>query len=97
MGEDDISTVATVVSNITRPNIRFTFYILKNSDKGQAKCSYVRKLSEIVLADSCFPINVLRDLGIETIQTTHYFILDGDAVISSMELMNMLLNRDARE
>ena len=40
---------------------------------------------EIVLADSCFPINVLRDLGIETIQTTHYFILDGDAVISSME------------
>lgn len=85
MGEDDISTVATVVSNITRPNIRFTFYILKNIEKGQARCSYVRKSGEIVLTDSCFPINVLRDLGIETIQTTHYFILDGDAVISSMK------------
>ena len=41
----------------------------------------------------CFAINVLRNLAIETIRTTHYMIVDGDSIISSMAAVIGLIHR----
>lgn len=82
--EDEIRTVTSIISTVRRSNIRFTLYILKDVPKGQKKCSFVTLNTTVINYDSCFAYNVLRDLAIESIQTTHYLILDGDAILSSI-------------
>lgn len=34
--------------------------------------------------DAIFPINILRDLAIESIRTTHFFYIDSDFFVSSL-------------
>ena len=70
------------VSTITDKRIRFTFYIVKG-EKSKKKCSYVSQKKTIYF-DSCFVINELRNLAIETIQTSHFMVIDGDAIISGI-------------
>ena len=67
-----------VISTINRPNIRFTLYIAKNSS-----CNYVAESMKVYHFDHCFVINELRDLAIETIETTHFMVIDGDGILSS--------------
>ena len=83
LNEDELSTIASIISTINRPNIRFTLYILKNIPLRKKKCSFVTMNKKEIHYDSCFAYNELRDLAIETIHTTHYFLIDGDAIITS--------------
>lgn len=53
--------------NITSSNV--PYYVLENRTQ--------------FIESGIYPINVLRDLAIESIETTHYLMLDGDVVISS--------------
>ena len=78
MNEDELPTIAQVISTINRPNIRFTLYIAKNSS-----CNYVAESRKVYHFDHCFVINELRDLAIETIETTHFMVIDGDGILSS--------------
>ena len=78
MNEDELPTIAQVISTINRPNIRFTLYIAKNSS-----CNYVAESMKVYHFDHCFVINELRDLAIETIETTHFMVIDGDGILSS--------------
>ena len=78
MTEDELPTVAQVISTINRPNIRFTLYIAKDSG-----CDYVSESRKVYHFNNCFVINELRDLAIETIETTHFMVIDGDGILSS--------------
>ena len=82
--EDELSTIASIISGIQRPNIRFTLYILKNVPRGRKGFSFITMNNKVIYYKSCFAYNELRDLAIETIQTTHYLMIDGDAIITSM-------------
>ena len=79
MTEDELPTVAQVISTINRPNIRFTLYIAKDSG-----CDYVSESRKVYHFNNCFVINELRDLAIETIETTHFMVIDGDGILSSL-------------
>ena len=82
--EDELSSIASIITRIQRPNIRFTFYVLKNVPRGIKGCSFITMNNRKIYYESCFSYNELRDLAIETIQTTHYLMIDGDAIITSM-------------
>lgn len=80
--EAELEEVAAVITRIQRPNIRFTLYILKKTDK-HFKCTFFQ-LDKSIAYESCYAINILRNLAIETIQTSHYLISDGDAILTRM-------------
>lgn len=83
--ESELPLVADVITKTNRSNIRFTLYILKDIHR-PSKGTFLMKQYRRVYFPSCFACNVLRDLAIETIQSTHYFLIDGDAIITSTKL-----------
>ena len=70
------------ISTITRKNIRFTFYVIKKKEDGNKHCTFKSVNNTIVYYPNCYVINELRNLAIETIQTTHYILVDGDGLLS---------------
>ena len=83
MTEDELPTVAQVICSINRPNIRFTLYIVKKKS-GNSGCNYVSETKKVIHFDQCFVINELRNLAIETIQTSNFMVIDGDGILSSI-------------
>ena len=83
LNEDELPTVAQVICSINRPNIRFTLYVVKKRS-GNSGCNYVSETKKVIHFDQCFAINELRNLAIETIQTTNFIIIDGDGILSSI-------------
>lgn len=81
--ESELPTISRIITNTKRTNIRFTLYIIKEIPNTNNRCSFVLQNKQRMMYPMCFPTNVLRDLAIETIRTTHYLILDGDSLITS--------------
>lgn len=81
INEEEIENAITTISTFNRTNIRFTFYIVKNQNENP-RCSFVTMKNVTVKYDTCFVINELRNLAIETIQTSHYLIVDADGIVS---------------
>ena len=79
----ELPKVARILSKINRTNIRYTFYITKNIGKDIPRCTFIAMNGTSLLYNRCFVINELRNLAIESIQTTHYMIIDSDGIISS--------------
>lgn len=84
LNEEELQETIKIINSIHRKNIRFTFYIVKQLQDNNYHCSFVSMNGTIVYYDSCFVINELRNLAIESIQTTHFMLIDGDAIISSI-------------
>ena len=82
MNEDELPIVAQVISIINRRNIRFTLYVVKKS--GKSGCNYISETKKVIHFNQCFVINELRNLAIETIQTTNFMVIDGDGILSSI-------------
>lgn len=82
MNENELSTVAQVVTSIKRGNIRFTLYVVRKNTQDSG-CNYVSRSKTVVHFNQCFVINELRNLAIETIRTTHFMVIDGDGILSS--------------
>ena len=90
--EEELPSIQQHVSSFTDSSITFIFYVLPNSlSQSTAETlvnyTFVKSIhpSEIHKNRSPFyPINLLRDIAIESVQTTHYVFLDCDILISSM-------------
>ncbi len=93
LDEEELRTVSQRISKINRNDIRFTLYIVKKTKKNIPRCSFIAMNGTRVLYDRCFVINELRNLAIETIQTTHFMLIDGDSIISSIYFVLLLLYR----
>ena len=87
--EEEIMDLITVINDIKRMNIRFTFYIVKHLNV-ENKCSFKTKDGSLIYYKTCYVINELRNLAIETIQTSHFIIVDGDGLISCNYFDKML-------
>ena len=85
----ELPYIASIVTTVNHPSIRFTFYILDDSPSRKNHCSVVLPKFERQYYHYCFPYNVLRDLAIESIQTSHYLLIDSDAILSSIFLFEM--------
>ena len=84
LNEEEMEDVAKIVNSIQRKNVRFTFYIIKKPETKSYRCTFISYNRTAVHYETCFVINVLRNLAIETIRTTHFMVVDGDGIISSM-------------
>lgn len=62
--------------------IIFSLYVKKNITSSNVPY-YVLENRTQFIESGIYPINVLRDLAIESVETTHYLMLDGDVVVSS--------------
>lgn len=63
--------------------IVYVFYVVKEYEPHKYKAYYVKSRKERELFNvPVFPLNLVRDLAIESIQTTHYLLIDIDFLIS---------------
>ena len=89
--EEELSQIHSTISTITDSSVTFIFYIPSSSSSLSQPPTFVKSentSSHIVRKKPFYPINLLRDLAIEYIQTTHYLFLDCDILISSNCSMN---------
>ena len=86
--EEEFKATMKSVELINRENIRFTFYVVKANHSQQPRCTYINQKGKTIGFETCFVINELRNLAIETIQTTHFMILDGDGILSSIIMID---------
>ena len=78
--ENELEEVLLTVFKYQRYNIIYTLYVIPQD----AICYYNSLSGEQVNHTSCYDVNVLRNLAIETIRTSHFMIVDGDGIISSI-------------
>ena len=76
--------------------ITFIVYIVKTRVGSNYQCIYYDAKKPVYRNNTIFPINVLRDLAIEFIDTTHYFVSDidvysSDTLYSTLHLHNKTL------
>ena len=78
--------------------ITFLLYIIKDQPSIQGRSIFYDTTGPSYSDETIFPINLLRDLAIESIETTHYFVSDID-VFSSETLYDslMLHNKTLRD
>ena len=88
VNEEDFNDLIRIVKVIKRNNIRFTFYIVKELIESKYRCIFKSMNGTDVYYESCYAINVLRNLAIETIQTSHFMIIDGDGIVSGSHFLN---------
>ena len=83
INEEELEELYDFISPIQRNNIRFSFYIVqKPLVKNQPRCTFITMNGESLSLPNCFVYNVLRNLAIETITTSHFLLVDGDGIIS---------------
>ena len=70
--------------------ITFLLYIIKDQTSIQGRSIFYDTTGPSYSNETIFPINLLRDLAIESIETTHYFVSDID-VFSSETLYDSLM------
>jgi len=78
--EDELSKVADYIMTIQRTNIRWSFLIIQDDLYNQ--CFYVSISGQRKYHNACYDINIMRNIAIESIQTTHFLMLDGDAIVT---------------
>ena len=95
--ENEIKELREVIETY-RPYKRITFilYIVKNRIGSKYQSIYYDVKKTVYRNDTIFPINVLRDLAIEFIDTTHYFVSDidvfsSDTLYSTLQIHNETL------
>lgn len=78
--ENELEEVLLTVFKYQRYNIIYTLYVIPQD----SICYYNSLSGERVNHTSCYDVNVLRNLAIETIRTSHFMIVDGDGIISGI-------------
>ena len=91
VNEEDFMDLVRIVNSIKRNNIRFTFYIVKKPVESKYRCSFKSINGTDVFYESCYAINVLRNLAIETIRTSHFMIIDGDGIVSCNHFLVLII------
>ena len=78
--ENEIDELREVIDSYkSHKRITFILYIVKSRTNSRYQSIYYDGKKPVYRNNTIFPINVLRDLAIEFIDTTHYFICDIDA------------------
>lgn len=78
----------------TQRRIIFSFYIRKRITSSIIPTFVAPKGKAYSFKDGIYPMNILRDMSIESIDTSHYVALDIDAFVSSTLQENIEKNRE---
>ena len=75
----------------------FTVYVQKTIDPERRPYYLTSKRKKRSFSKGLYPMNLLRDLAIESIQTTHYCMIDVDVFLSSTLYNNLFKYADMLE
>ena len=90
---DEFKVEALINSYIEYKQITFVIYVIKTMNTPYKSILYDDS-GPIYSNNAIFPINLLRDLSIESIDTTHYFICDIDAFPSKSLYDSIVLHKE---
>ena len=85
--EDELPFVFDIISAFQKQNIRYTLQVLPKLSTSKRRCEFYFLQNQTYLYDDCFELNLLRNFAIETIKTTHFMIIDADAIVSCILLL----------
>ena len=89
--ENEIDELREVIDSYkSYKRITFILYIVKSRTNSRYQSINYNGKKCVYRNNTIFPINVLRDLAIEFIDTTHYFVSDID-VYSTLQIHNQTL------
>lgn len=95
--ENEIDELKEVIDSYkSYKRITFILYIVKSRIGSRYQSIYYDEKKPVYRNNTIFPINVLRDLAIEFIDTTHYFVSDidvfsSDTLYSTLQIHNQTL------
>ena len=95
--ENEIDELREVIDSYkSYKRITFILYIVKSRIGSRYQSIYYDEKKPVYRNNTIFPINVLRDLAIEFIDTTHYFVSDidvysSDTLYSTLQIHNQTL------
>lgn len=95
--ENEIDELREVIDSYkSYKRITFILYIVKSRTNSRYQSIYYDGKKSVYRNNTIFPINVLRDLAIEFIDTTHYFVSDidvfsSDTLYSTLQIHNQTL------
>lgn len=93
--ETDIPEVKQLISEYSSLHrIKFILYIVKDKVDTPYRSIFFDPVKPLYSNETIFPINVLRDLAIESIETTHYFVSDIDVFSSDTLYDTILFHKD---
>ena len=82
--EKDIPQLETVITKFTSlKRIVFSFYIRKTITPSNTPYYRKDKTNVKYFDNGLYPMNIMRDMAIESVETTHYLLLDIDTFIST--------------
>ena len=84
----DLKKAEKIIYKNNLPRIQWHLYIHLKDNYTSCDDNYIVNIRKNKLFKECysypiFPINLLRYIGLSTIQTTHYLVVDADLQISS--------------
>lgn len=92
--ESELAQVEALINSyIEYKQITFVIYVIKTMNTPYKSILYDDS-GPIYSNNAIFPINLLRDLSIESIDTTHYFICDIDAFPSKSLYDSIVLHKE---
>ena len=97
INEEEFEEMLNEIGKIQRSNIRFTFYIVQKKPENEPRCNIITINGKSISLQNCFVYNVLRNLAIETITTSHFLLIDGDGIISSKFSLLNYTNSNTRK
>ena len=74
--------------------ITYLLYIIKEKPSFQGKSIFFDSTGPTFSNETIFPINLLRDLAIESIETTHYFVSDIDVFSSETLYQSLMIHNE---
>ena len=97
INEEEFEEMLDEIGKIQGSNIRFTFYIVQKKPENEPRCNFITMNGKSISLQNCFVYNVLRNLAIETIKTSHFLLIDGDGIVSSIIIIFFINNSNTRE
>ena len=84
--ESEMPTLDSLLRPYLSDRLTFVFYVVKEYKNKSYYAYYIKSLIRQdyeKFATPIFPLNTMRDLAIESVETTHYLLIDIDFFISS--------------
>ena len=93
--ESEIPNVIKLINDYKNyQRITYLLYIIKEKPSFQGRSIFFDSTGPTFSNETIFPINLLRDLAIESIETTHYFVSDIDVFTSETLYKSLMIHNE---
>lgn len=93
--EEEVKDVAFDMINYkSSQSIVYTIYVRKRISSSNTPYYLNREGVQFEYPDGVYPLNVLRNLAIESITTSHYMLIDADVFLSTTLLSSIQKNKN---